>query len=55
MMDNLDARVLFVVEAAVKTIAEHQHIHPLPFEILKVVEENILGHHDAGGYQESNE
>ena len=32
VVDNLDARVLLVVEPAVKTVAEDQHIHPLPLE-----------------------
>ena len=37
VVDDLDTGVLLVVEPAVKTIAEHQHVHPLPLEILAVV------------------
>ena len=41
-MDDLDAGVLLVVEAARKRVAEHQDVHALPFEIPLVVQKEFL-------------
>ena len=48
MMDDLNARVLLVVETAVETIAEHQHVDTLTLEILAVVELQVLTHRRQG-------
>ena len=42
MVDYFDARVLLVVETSVETVAEHKNVHPLTFEIIKVVQLEIL-------------
>ena len=44
MVDDLNARVLLVVETAVETVAEHQHVDPLSLEILEVVKLQVLPH-----------
>ena len=38
VMDDLDSRVLLIVEPTVKTVTEYQDIHPLTLEILKFVQ-----------------
>ena len=38
VVDDLDARVLLVIESTVETVAEHQHVHTLTVEIFKVVQ-----------------
>ena len=42
VMDDLDARVLLVVEPAGEGVAEHEHVHARPFEILPVVQDELL-------------
>ena len=39
---NLNTRVLLVIEATVETVAEYQNIHSLTFEVLTVVQLQIL-------------
>ncbi len=43
VMDNLNSRVLLVVETTIETIAEHQHVYALTLEVFKVVQLKILG------------
>ena len=38
VVDDLDTRVLLVVESAVETVAEHQHVDTLALEVFTVVE-----------------
>ena len=42
MMDDFNAGVLFVIEATIEVVAIDQNIDALAFEILKVVEYEIL-------------
>jgi hypothetical protein len=42
VVNNLDAGVLLVVEASVEVVAIDQNIDTLAFEILKVVESEVL-------------
>ena len=52
---DFDARVLFVVESAIETIAEHQHIHSLSFEVFQFVQFQVLCLHHCCCDQESRE
>ena len=38
MMNDFNARVLLVIETAIKTVAEHQHIHSLTLKIFLFVQ-----------------
>lgn len=42
MLNNLDTRILLVVEASVETIAEDQNIDSLPFKIILIVQFQVL-------------
>jgi hypothetical protein len=42
MMDDFDAGVLLIVEASVEVVAIDQNIDTLAFEILKVIECEVL-------------
>ena len=42
MLNNLNTRVLLIIETTVKTVAEHQDIHSLTFEVFTVVQLQIL-------------
>ena len=43
VVDNLNTRVLLIIESSIEAVAEHQHIAPLAFEILEIVQLEILG------------
>ena len=38
VVNDLYTRVLLVVEASIETVAEYQHVHTLPLEILAVIQ-----------------
>ena len=38
MMDDLNAGILLIVETAIETIAEHQHVHALTLKIFTIVQ-----------------
>ena len=42
MLDNLNARVLLIIETTIETVAEHEYIDTLSFEVLTVVQFQIL-------------
>ena len=42
VLDNLNAGILLVIESAIKTVAENQHIYALPLKIAAVVQFQIL-------------
>ena len=41
-MNNLDTRVLLIVEASIEIIAEHQYIYALSLKILTLIKLQIL-------------
>ena len=55
MVYHLYARVLFVIEPAVETVAEDQHVHSLKFEVLKVIQLKVLGLTEAACHEQEEE
>ena len=51
MLDDFNTRVLLVVETSVETVAENQYVDALPFEILEVVQFQILRLANGGRHQ----
>ena len=51
MMNNLDARILLVVESAIKAVAEYENVNTLTLEILTIVKSQILCSTHCGGEQ----
>ena len=38
MMDDLNARILLIVETAIETVAEHENVHALTLKIFTVIQ-----------------
>ena len=38
MMDDLNARILLIVETAIETVAEHENVHALTLKLFTVIQ-----------------
>ena len=50
MLDNLNARILLVVESAIETVAEYQDVHSLSLKIVAVIESQVLRLRERRGH-----